>query len=444
MGIIATLLLLIALLHVSFANVVELSEKSFGSAVLKTQDPWIVFFGTSWCGHCQRFTPEYHNAASKLHPMAKFGHVDCDKESALCQRYDVKGYPTVKLFLAPSKEGGKKVPEDYQGARDAKSVASTLVARIAKNVAVLKDSQQQQKFLDSSTSSEKCLMVAGESQVQEKKKSKAPLSMRVFNRRHASDMQLAQTSSSPLPELSAGLLCAHTPGAGEDYRWEVIYDASANGMEWHYSQIHGNFESFMGRGDSSKSSASEAEEKENEKERKEEKEEPIRHLLIKEAIMLQTMEDTLGHCENHFCVLLLTDSMMHPADPSQAITPFVEMLGKVEEKHRAAGLFRYGWIDSSQHLNIAPFLQATNIPSLVLVSLKKEFVVPFVGGLNEKDISQWMQRVLRNSVTNIYPLPHTSIPFTAGGNVRDPFEPFVLPEEEDYDLSDVELANEDL
>ena len=46
--------------------------------------------------------------------------VDCTVEQDLCQKYDVKGYPTIKYFTADSPATGS----DYQGGRDFDSLKS--------------------------------------------------------------------------------------------------------------------------------------------------------------------------------------------------------------------------------------------------------------------------------------------------------------------------------
>ena len=48
----------------------------------------------------------------------KLGAVDATVHSGLAQKYDVKGYPTIKVF----KGGAKKKPVDYQGAREAPAI----------------------------------------------------------------------------------------------------------------------------------------------------------------------------------------------------------------------------------------------------------------------------------------------------------------------------------
>ena len=53
-----------------------------------------------WCGHCKRLAPVLEDIASRPEAMgtAKIGKVDCTSEKALCSRFDVKSFPTLKVM----------------------------------------------------------------------------------------------------------------------------------------------------------------------------------------------------------------------------------------------------------------------------------------------------------------------------------------------------------
>jgi len=78
----------------------------------------LVEFYAPWCGHCKTLAPEmastgeaYEKAKPRDTVVAK---VNCDAESAICQKYGVKGYPTLKWF-----DKGAKEPVDYDSGRTA-------------------------------------------------------------------------------------------------------------------------------------------------------------------------------------------------------------------------------------------------------------------------------------------------------------------------------------
>jgi thiol-disulfide isomerase/thioredoxin len=63
----------------------------------------LYFFGTSWCPHCISAKPEWNAFVEENKDKVfngkrvNFVDVDCDKESTLADKYEVTGYPTIKL-----------------------------------------------------------------------------------------------------------------------------------------------------------------------------------------------------------------------------------------------------------------------------------------------------------------------------------------------------------
>ena len=81
-----------------------------------------------WCGHCKSLAPEWAAAAAKtrrLDPPVILAKVDADKHRELGEKFDVSGFPTIKVFR-------KGTPEDYDGPREAKGI----VAHIKKDLGI--------------------------------------------------------------------------------------------------------------------------------------------------------------------------------------------------------------------------------------------------------------------------------------------------------------------
>ncbi len=70
--------------------------------------------------------PEYEVAATELKSSSiKIAKVDCTVETEVCAEYDVKGYPTLKVF----REGASS---KYEGARTADSIVSYMKKYVAR------------------------------------------------------------------------------------------------------------------------------------------------------------------------------------------------------------------------------------------------------------------------------------------------------------------------
>lgn len=75
-----------------------------------------LLFAPSRCGHCKQFAPEYEKIAQTLKendPPIPVAKVDASKASSLGSRFDVSGYPTIKILK-------KGEPVDYDGDRNEK------------------------------------------------------------------------------------------------------------------------------------------------------------------------------------------------------------------------------------------------------------------------------------------------------------------------------------
>ena len=98
-------------------NVAVLDETNF-DAFIASQEYTIIEFYAPWCGHCKSLAPEWAAAAGKtrrLNPSTILAKVDADAHKKLSDRYEIGGYPTIKIF-----KNGE--PQDYTGPRESKGI----------------------------------------------------------------------------------------------------------------------------------------------------------------------------------------------------------------------------------------------------------------------------------------------------------------------------------
>jgi len=110
-------------------SVIDLTPSNFDKLVLKGDEVWIVEFYAPWCGHCQSLVPEYKKAAKALKGVVKIGAVNADEHRSLGGQYGVQGFPTIKIFGRD-----KKKPEDFRGNRNAQGIVDAGLAAAQKLV----------------------------------------------------------------------------------------------------------------------------------------------------------------------------------------------------------------------------------------------------------------------------------------------------------------------
>ena len=100
------------------SNVVVLTAANFEmetqASTGSTTGDWIVEFYAPWCGHCKKLQPVWEELATQLKGVANVGKVDVTGNRALGDRFDIKGFPTIKFF-----RNGQTY--DYRGARSVES-----------------------------------------------------------------------------------------------------------------------------------------------------------------------------------------------------------------------------------------------------------------------------------------------------------------------------------
>jgi putative thioredoxin len=92
---------------VSSPLIFDVTEQDFNEHVLKAsaQTPVLVDFWAEWCPPCRALTPLLEKITRAYGGRVRLAKVDADENMKLAGRYQLRGFPTVILFVNGEETG---------------------------------------------------------------------------------------------------------------------------------------------------------------------------------------------------------------------------------------------------------------------------------------------------------------------------------------------------
>ncbi|HAO92544.1 MAG: thioredoxin [Deltaproteobacteria bacterium GWC2_56_8] len=87
-------------------NIINVTDSTFDSMVLKSEVPALVDFWASWCAPCRAIAPIVEEMATEYTGKIRVAKMNVDDNPATPGRYGVRGIPTLILF-----KGGKVIDQ---------------------------------------------------------------------------------------------------------------------------------------------------------------------------------------------------------------------------------------------------------------------------------------------------------------------------------------------
>lgn len=88
-------------------GIVHVTDESFETEVLKSDDPVLVDYWADWCGPCKMIAPVLEELANEYAGKLKVAKLNIDENPDTPPKYGIRGIPTLMLFKNGNVEATK-------------------------------------------------------------------------------------------------------------------------------------------------------------------------------------------------------------------------------------------------------------------------------------------------------------------------------------------------
>ncbi|GAB66615.1 protein disulfide isomerase [Plasmodium cynomolgi strain B] len=125
-------------------KVITLNDSNFDNNVLQDdENVWFVFFYAPWCGHSKPIHPMFDQLAKKVAHLknARIGKIDATVEQRSAQTYQIRHYPSFRLFPSGKKKSHSAV--EYNDSRTVEDMYQFFLKYYSEKKEVIQLTSQQ-------------------------------------------------------------------------------------------------------------------------------------------------------------------------------------------------------------------------------------------------------------------------------------------------------------